>query len=99
MTAIRTGQPIGANEVGRVVRRIAKGANVVVDKAIGKYATPHDFRRGFGTRWARKVKPATLQLLMRHKSLGTTMPYHVDIDADDVAAELWAEHRKSGAPK
>jgi hypothetical protein len=61
----------------------------VVDAAAGKFASAHDFRRAFGTRWARKLKPATLQLLMRHATIQTTMKYYVEIDADDVAAELW----------
>jgi hypothetical protein len=38
---------------------------------------------------ARRVKPATLQLLMRHRSIETTMKYYVGLDADDVADELW----------
>ena len=55
-----------------------------------KYASAHDLRRSFGSRWAPKVKPATLQRLMRHASIETTMAYYVDLDADDLAAELWA---------
>ena len=39
-----------------------------------------------------RVKPATLQVLMRHRSIETTMKYYVDQDADDVADELWATH-------
>jgi hypothetical protein len=42
------------------------------------------------------VKPATLQLLMRHKSIETTLKYYVDQDADDVADELWKAHRALG---
>ena len=58
-------------------------------------ATWNDLRRAFGTRWASRVKPATLKLLMRHRSLETTMRYYVDQDADDVAEELWAAMRPS----
>ena len=50
----------------------------------------------FGTRWASRVKPATLQLLMRHKSIETTLKYYVDQDADDVADELWKAHSGPG---
>ena len=78
--------------VGRVVSAIGKKAGVVVNKAEGKYASAHDLRRSFGTRWSGKVKPATLQLLMRHKSIETTLKYYVAQDADDVADELWAAH-------
>ena len=42
-----------------------------------------------GTRWAPRVKPATLQLLMRHASIETTLKYYVSQDASDVAEELW----------
>lgn len=57
-----------------------------------KYASAHDLRRSFGTRWAPKVKPATLQVLMRHRNILTTLGYYVELDADDVADELWASH-------
>ena len=78
--------------VGRIVSEIGGRAGVVVNKSEQKYASAHDLRRAFGTRWAARVKPATLQLLMRHKSIETTMKYYVGQDADDVADELWAEY-------
>lgn len=34
--------------------------------------------------------PAELKLLMRHSSIETTMKYYVGIEADDIAAGLWA---------
>jgi integrase len=64
----------------------------IVNKTDGKFASAHDLRRSFGTRWAARVKPATLQLLMRHKSIETTMKYYVCQDSDDVADELWASY-------
>jgi len=76
--------------VGRIVSAIGKAAGVVVNREQGKFASAHDLRRSFGTRWASKVKPATLQLLMRHSSIDTTLMYYVAQHADDVAAELWA---------
>ncbi len=36
--------------------------------------------------------PATLRGLMRHENIETTMRYYVDLEADDVAEELWANH-------
>ena len=80
------------NWVGRVVSAIGEKAAVVVNKAEGKFASAHDLRRAFGTRWSARVKPATLQLLMRHRSIETTMRYYVAQGADDVAEELWAIH-------
>ncbi len=83
---------LGHIEVSAVVSRIGRKANVVVDKAEDKFATAHDLRRAFGTRWATRVKPVTLQLLMRHRHIETTLRYYVELNADDVADELWKEH-------
>lgn len=33
--------------------------------------------------------------MMRHADIATTMRYYVQIGADDVAAGLWAKHRRS----
>lgn len=84
--------PLTANTVGRVVSDIGEAAGVVVDKAKGKFATAHDLRRSFATRWSREVKPATLRSLMRHADIKTTMSYYVDQNADEVASELWESH-------
>ncbi len=89
LLGLQTGTPITAKRISRIVSAIGKRANVVVNKAEGKYASAHDLRRSFGTRWAGRVKPATLQLLMRHKSIETTLKYYVEQDADDIADELW----------
>jgi integrase len=86
---LQTGRPITPKRISRIVSAIGKRANVVVNKAEAKYASAHDLRRSFGTRWAGRVKPATLQLLMRHKSIETTLKYYVEQDADDIADELW----------
>ena len=74
----------------RVICKIGEKANVVVNKQEEKFASAHDLRRSFGTRWASRVKSATLQLLMRHADYKTTQAYHVTLDADDVARELRA---------
>jgi integrase len=87
-----TGKQMTSGRVGRIITEIGRRAGVLVNGASGKYATAHDLRRSFGTRWASRVKPATLQLLMRHKSIETTMRYYVCHDSDDVADELWAEY-------
>ena len=67
----------------------ATGKVRVVEKVVVKYASAHDLRRAFGTRWARKVMPAVLQRLMRHAAIETTLKYYVDLDADELADELW----------
>jgi integrase len=56
---------------------------------VKKFASAHDYRRAFGTRWAKRVMPAVLKSLMRHSEIGTTMKYYVTMDADSVAVEVW----------
>jgi len=94
--------PFADRQAGRIVSQIGEKAGVVVNKTEGKktegreakckFATAHDLRRAFGTRWARRVMPAVLQRLMRHAGIQTTMAYYVDLDADELAAELWSKH-------
>ena len=91
----RTGRPLGARAVGDTISRIGEKAQVLVDKAKRKYASAHDLRRGFGTRWAKRVMPATLQLLMRHADIATTTGFYVGISADEVASDLWANYAQS----
>ena len=79
--------------VSRMVSKIGETAMVKVHtSATGrvKFASCHDLRRSFGTRWSKKVMPATLQRLMHRADISTTMAFYVDRQADDVAAELWA---------
>ena len=91
LTRTQTKQPIGSGKVGVVVAKIGQKAGVVVNKADGKFASAHDLRRAFGTRWAKRVMPAVLRRLMRHAAIQTTMSYYVDLDAADVADQLWAD--------
>jgi integrase len=69
------------------------GRTKLVEREVTKAASCHDLRRSFGTRWANRVMPATLKLLMRHSSINTTMAFYVSMDADAVADGLWAKHR------
>ena len=84
--------------VGQIVAGIGKKAGVVVDQETGKPATAHDYRRAFGTRWAKLVMPAVLRRLMRHKKIDTTLKYYVDQDVEDIATDLWAAYRKGNNP-
>jgi hypothetical protein len=36
--------------------------------------------------------PAVLQRLARHSSIQTTMSYYVSLSADEMGADLWANH-------
>ena len=78
--------------VSRTISAIGKRAGVLVNRDTDKYASAHDLRRSFGTRWAKRVMPAVLQKLMRHSAIETTLRYYADIDADDLAADLWREY-------
>ena len=89
----------------RVFANIAKSTSSVTTtrpslraaSAISESAPPRSpSSKTLGTRWASRVKPATLQLLMRHKSIETTLKYYVNQDADEVADELWKAHSGLG---
>jgi hypothetical protein len=47
-----------------------------------------------GTRWAKHVMPAVLHRLMRHESIDTTMAYYVNLDADELAEDLYRADEK-----
>ncbi len=51
---LHSGDPIRPKRVIRIVSAIRRQAGVVVNKAQGKFATAHDLRRSFGTRWPRR---------------------------------------------
>jgi hypothetical protein len=42
--------------------------------------------------------PAVLQRLARHGHISTTMSYYVSLTADEMGADLWADHRAANAP-
>jgi integrase len=86
------------NQACRVVSAIGRRAGIVVDEATQKPATAHDYRRAFGTRWSKRVMPAVLRRLMRHKDIDTTLKYYVDQDAEDIAADLWKAYRQGNNP-
>jgi integrase len=71
---------------------VSRLRSFIVSKADNKFASAHDLRRSFGTRWAKRFMPAVLQKLMRHSAIETTLRYYADIDADNLAADLWREY-------
>lgn len=77
--------------LGVAMARISEASGVVVNDETGAFAGCHDLRRTFGTRWSYRVKPLTLQRLMRHKDIKTTLKYYVHQDADEIAKELWGD--------
>lgn len=97
-----SGARASGEQAGRMVSIIGELARVVVhtDARNGKvkHASAHDLRRSFGNRWARKVMPAVLQRLMRHESIDTTMGYYVDLDADELAEDLYRQENEANGP-
>ena len=82
--------PLSTKRASRCISAIGKAASVVIDKAARQYATAHDLRRSFGSRWAKRLLPAVLKELMRHSSINTTMKYYVQQTAEDVGDMLRA---------
>jgi integrase len=84
---------LGIHRVSRTNSEIGEAARVVVNQGLKKFASAHDFRRAFGTRWAGRVQPAILRELMRHQSIETTTRYYVGIQAEEISRQLekWAE--------
>jgi len=87
------GQRLTAHRVGELVGQIGKAAGIKVhtDPKTGKvkYASAHDLRRSFGERWAARIMPPDLTVLMRHESIETTLRYYVDRNAQNTAKTLW----------
>ena len=87
------GQRPTLDRVSRVISAIGEAAHIKVHTSLStgkvKYASAHDLRRSFGTRWAMRIPAQVLQRMMRHSTIETTMRYYVDLDAEDVADVLW----------
>jgi integrase len=79
------GKQMSTKGVCKIISAIGKRAKVnVSDTRKVKWASAHDLRRAFGTRWAKRVTTAILQKMMRHESIATTMEFYASLDADDV---------------
>ncbi|MSR31275.1 MAG: site-specific integrase [Gemmataceae bacterium] len=85
-------------QVTRIISRIGRNAAILVrtDVKTGKkkYASAHDFRRAFGDRWALRVMPAVLMVMMRHESIGTTMQFYVGRSAQATADVVWQAYAR-----
>jgi integrase len=107
----KQGEPLSRSRwaVGDAFEAIATKAGVVVGERekldsdgkpviVKEYASAHDLRRAFGTRWARRVMPTVLRELMRHASVSTTMAYYVTQNAEATAEVLWVAAGNTVAP-
>jgi integrase len=82
------------HQVSKIVSMIGKAAGVKVhidpkDPAKVKFASAHDLRRAFGVRWASRLAPADLMVMMRHRSIETTLRFYVGADAQRTADTVW----------
>jgi integrase len=90
------------DQAGRMVSVIGELARVIVhtNPKTGrvKYASAHDIRRAFGTRWARSgfVSLQELQLMMRHADSKTTQAYYVEMDARELVESIRRRMRREG---
>lgn len=76
--------------VSKAVSAIGESAGVIVNQKPLKFASAHDFRRSFGERWSTRVMPATLQAMMRHADISTTMKFYVGQNGQKAAADIYA---------
>ena len=88
-----------SHRVGELVSGIGKAAGVKVaaDAKTGnvKYASAHDLRRSFGERWAARIMPPDLMILMRHENIDMTMRFYVGRNAQNTAKTLWEAHKRA----
>lgn len=95
----RNGRP-GLADAIRTIAKLGRRANVKtwVHPKSGKVkcASAHDLRRSFGTRWASLVMPATLQQMMRHTHIATTMRYYVTRNAQTTGDDIRAAMERAG---
>ena len=90
------------DDVGKIISKIGEAAAIAVGKrrnGKSKFASAHDLRRTFITRWSKKVKPVVLQQIARHCDIHTTMSYYVNNDAEDLADILWQNRGTEPAAK
>lgn len=81
-----SGEQFGTEKAGLKISEIGALAEIVTPSG---FATAHDFRRSFGTRWALQVRPNTLKKMMRHSSLATTLKFYLTLSAEDAGQDLW----------
>lgn len=75
--------------IGQIGERAGIKVHTYAHNGKVKFASAHDLRRSFGTRWSLKVRPVVLMQLMRHSSLTTTLNYYVSHDAQSLGDEIW----------
>ena len=86
-----------AETAGKLIAKIGRVANVISardHKGEPVYASAHDLRRSFGTRWASEVEAPVLQQMMRHESIHTTMSYYAHVSASKIGEKINAAYAR-----
>jgi integrase len=96
-----SGNRANSDRAGRMISLLGElaGVKVRTHPKTGnvKFVSAHDLRGSFGTRWARRVPTAVLMRLMRHESIQTTNAYYVDLNADEIAEDLYRDFRRASS--
>ncbi|MCX7424464.1 MAG: site-specific integrase [Planctomycetia bacterium] len=86
---VGTTEKVSRDDAGRIVRT-----------TVNLFPGAHDLRRGFCSKWARKVPAPVLQRLARHSSITTTQSYYIHLTVADITADLRAAlGATEGSPK
>ena len=75
--------------VGKRMRRTKNKDGTINVESVPQFATAHTFRAAFGARWAPKVMPIVLKVMMRHQSIETTLRFYVGLNADRTGDAMW----------
>ncbi len=92
----RRGETRRVDTVSKIICKIGEAAMIKVSsskrngKTVLKWASAHDLRRAFGTRWAALISPNDLQTLMRHSDFKTTQKFYITQDAKSLTERLEA---------
>lgn len=92
-----SGQQTSTKQASRVISAIGRAAGIVTCANPKTFASAHDLRRSFGTRWAKRVSPLVLQTMMRHSKIETTQRYYADTAGDFANAEIWGDRMAAGS--
>ena len=77
------------SRASEMIGDLGEAANIIVNPK-GKFASAHDLRRTFAEKWTAHLKPQYLQIVMRHRSIQTTMGYYASRDASEITAAMHA---------
>lgn len=85
----RVGGQVAVDWASRRIVAIGEASGVLVNPALGKFASAHDLRRGFALRWHKAGVPLPqLQKMLGHSNIGVTIGYYANEDAEAIAREL-----------